>query len=253
MDVTVTRLIEALLLPPGGLLFLGLAGLLLWRLKTGRRLLAIALIPLWLMSLPVIADLLFLGLERIPPVSARQIEVERPEVIVVLGGGRDLEAPEYGGDTVSQHTLTRLRYAAKLARQTGLPVIPSGGNPGAIGIPEAKLARDILQDEFNVAVLEIENHSNTTWENARYVAQLLKRLGLSRILLVTDAAHMPRALDSFRRNGVQPLPAPTNFISVSHEEISPLARYLPKGRAVWESSYAIHEYLGWLWYRLKSP
>jgi hypothetical protein len=43
----------------------------------------------------------------------------------------------------------------------------------------------------------------------------------------------------------------TNFISVSHEEISPLARYLPKGKAVWESAYAIHEYLGWLWYRLK--
>jgi len=251
VDVSLTRLIEALLLPPGGVLFLGLIGLLLWRLKIGRRLLAISLILLWLLSLPVVADLLFLGLERIPPVTARQIEAEQPEVIVVLGGGRDLEAPEYGGDTVSQHTLTRLRYAAKLARQTGLPVLPSGGNPGAIGIPEARLARDILQDEFSVEVIEIESRSNTTWENARYVAQLLKRLNRSRILLVTDAAHMPRALYSFRRNGIQPLPAPTNFISVSHEEISPLARYLPAGRAVWESAYAIHEYLGWLWYRLK--
>lgn len=251
MDVTLTRLIEALLLPPGGLIFLGLIGLLLQRKKTGRRLLAVSLILLWLLSLPVVADLLFLGLELVPPVTTRQIEAGRPQVIVVLGGGRDLEAPEYGGDTVNQHTLTRLRYAAKLARQTGLPVIPSGGSPGAIGIPEAKLARDILQGEFNVAVKDIESRSNTTWENARYIAQRLKTLGLTRILLVTDAAHMPRALYAFGRNGLQPLPAPTNFISVTQNEISPLARYLPQGRAVWESAYAIHEYLGWLWYRLK--
>lgn len=251
MDVTTTRLIEALLLPPGGLIFMGLLGLLLWRLKTGRRLLAMSLILLWLLSLPIVADLLFLGLEHIPPVTAAQIEAEQPEVIVVLGGGRNLDAPEYAGDTVSPRTLTRLRYAARLARQTGLPVIPSGGNPGAIGIPEAKLARDILQNEFSVEVDTIESHSNTTWENARYTAQLLKQEGSERILLVTDAAHMPRALYAFRRNGLRPLPAPTNFQSITGEEISPLERYLPNGNAEMESAYAIHEYLGWLWYRTK--
>ena len=136
-------------------------------------------------------------------------------------------------------------------RQTGLPVIPSGGNPGAIGTPEAILARDILQNEFGVKVAEIERHSDTTWENARYTAQLLKRLGLSRILLVTDAAHMPRALYAFRRNGVQVLPAPTHFSSVDGEEISRLERYLPSGIAIRDSDYAIHEYLGLLWYRTK--
>lgn len=251
MDVATTRLIEALLLPPGGLLFLGLLGLLLWRLKTGRWLLAISLSLLLLLSLPVVAELLFLGLERHPAVTTAQIEAEQPEAIIVLCGGRDLDAPEYGGDTVSQQTLTRLRYAARLARQTGLPVIPSGGNPGAIGIPEAKLSRDILQEEFAVKVIGIESHSNTTWENARYTAQLLKTLGLSRILLVTDAAHMPRALYAFHRNGLQPLPAPTHFVSITGGEISPLERYLPKGNTLRETSYAFHEYLGWLWYRTK--
>jgi uncharacterized SAM-binding protein YcdF (DUF218 family) len=251
LNVTTTRLIEAILLPPGGLIFLGLIGLLLVRLKTGRRLLALSLLTLWLLSLPVVADLLLLGLERVPPVTDAQIETEQPEAIVVLGGGRNLDTPEYHGDTVSLRTLARLRYAARLARQTGLPVIPSGGNPGAIGTPEAKLARDILQTEFSVQVSEIESHSDTTWENARYTAQLLKTQGISRILLVTDAAHMPRALYAFRRNGLRPLPAPTNFMSISGEEISPLERYLPSRNAVWETSYAIHEYLGWLWYRMK--
>lgn len=251
MNVTATRLVEALLLPPGGLIFLGLAGLLLLRLKTGRRMLALSLALLWLLSLPVVADLLCKGLERIPPVTAEQIEAAKPEVIVVLGGGRNLDAPEYHGDTVTPNTLARLRYAALLAHRTGLPVIPSGGNPGAIGTPEAMLARDILQQEFSVQVKEIERHSNTTWENARYTGQLLKRLGLSRILLVTDAAHMPRALYAFDRNGLQPLPAPTNFRSVGGSEISPLERYLPSGIAIRKSSFAVHEYLGWLLYHTK--
>ncbi|MEJ2591016.1 MAG: YdcF family protein [Candidatus Thiodiazotropha sp.] len=251
MNVVTTRLIEAVLLPPGGLIFLGLVGLLLWRLKTGRRMLAISLTLLWLLSLPAVADLLLLGLERVPPVTAAQIAADKPEAIVVLGGGRDLDAPEYQGDTVTPNTLGRLRYAALLARQTGLPVIPSGGNPGAVGTPEAMLARDILQNEFGVKVMEIERHSDTTWENARYTAKLLKRLDLSRILLVTDAAHMPRALYAFRRNGVQALPAPTHFGSVGGAEISRLERYLPSGIAIRESSFAIHEYLGLLVYHMK--
>ncbi|MCU7828947.1 MAG: YdcF family protein [Candidatus Thiodiazotropha sp. (ex Myrtea sp. 'scaly one' KF741663)] len=251
MDVTTTRLIESLLLPPGGLILLALLGLLLWRLKTGRRMLGFSLVLLWLLSLPAISDLLFLGLERHPPITTEQIKTEQPQAIVVLGAGRDLDAPEYAGDTVSQRMLSRLRYAARLARQTGLPVIPSGGNPGAIGTPEAKIARDILQNEYGVVVGEIETRSNTTWENARYTAQLMKQQGIERIILVTDACHMKRALYAFARNGIHPLPAPTNFLSVVSETITPIARYLPSGNAIKETTYAIHEYLGLLWYLQK--
>jgi uncharacterized SAM-binding protein YcdF (DUF218 family) len=251
VDVTTSRLIEALVLPPGGLLLLGLVGLLMWRNRLGRHLLALSLILLLILSLPVTADLLHQVLERSPVLTAERLSLDQPQAIVVLGGGRNLDAPEYDGDTVSLRTLARLRYAAKLSRKTGLPVIPSGGKPGAIGHAEAVIARDLLQDEFGVPVLEIERRSNTTWENARYTAQLMKQHHIERIILVTDASHMSRSLYAFRRNGIQPTPAPTNFLSLVTHETSPLARYLPSATAIKGSRDALHEFVGMLWYRLK--
>ena len=250
MDVTTTRLIESLILPPGGLLFLGILGLLFWRHGLGRRLLGLSLLLLLLLSLPVTSVLLYSVLETEPVITPEQITQGQPQAIVVLGGGRDLDAPEYAGDTISPRTLGRLRYAAKLARETGLPIIPSGGNPGAIGVAEAVLARDLLTSEFGVSVMTIERRSSTTWENARYTAQLMKQLQIERIILVTDASHMQRSLYAFERNGITPLPAPTNFLSVSRRTISPGLRYLPSARALKESSDALHEMMGTLWYRL---
>jgi uncharacterized SAM-binding protein YcdF (DUF218 family) len=251
MDVTTSRIIEALVLPPGGLLLLGLTGLLLVRTRFGRSLIALSLIPLLLLSLPATSDLLYLALENAPVITPQRIAVDQPQAIVVLGGGRDLDAPEYGGDTLSPRALARLRYAAKLSRETGLPVIPSGGNPGAIGEAEAVLARNLLQDEFSVPVLEIERRSNTTWENARYTAQLMKQHNIERIILVTDAGHMRRSLYAFQRNGIEPTPAPMNFLSITTQQISPILRYLPSATAFKENCEAVHELIGLLWYQTK--
>jgi uncharacterized SAM-binding protein YcdF (DUF218 family) len=251
LDIATTRLIENLILPPGGPLFLALLGLLFSRHTFGRRLLGLSLILLLLLSLPVTSELLYVSLETEPVITPARLAADQPEAIVVLGGGRDLDAPEYAGDTLSPRTLVRLRYAAKLARETGLPVIPSGGNPGAVGIAEAVLARDLLIKEFGVSVSAVERRSNTTWENARYTAQLLQQLDIERILLVTDAGHMKRSLYAFERNGLQPTPAPMNFLSTAGPTISPGERLLPSATALKESRDALHELLGLLWYRLK--
>jgi uncharacterized SAM-binding protein YcdF (DUF218 family) len=130
-------------------------------------------------------------------------------------------------------------------------VIPSGGNPGAIGEAEAVIARKLLLDEFNVPVLEIERRSNTTWENARYTAQLMKKHNIERIILVTDASHMNRSLYAFERNGIEPIPAPMNFLSITSQQISPVLRYLPSATALKESCEAVHELIGLLWYQTK--
>lgn len=250
MDIITTQLIDSLLLPPGGLILLAFIGLLLWRLRLGRRLFVFALLLIWLFSLPVTARLLMAGLERTPALSEARIEQTDAEAIVVLGAGRYLKAPEYGEDSVSRNTLFRLRYAAWLAKRSGLPVIPSGGIPLIAGASEARINGDLLRDEFGVRVDQIEQRSRNTWENARYTAQLMKKLGIERILLVTDAAHMPRALYAFEHNGIQSIPAPTGFVNIPDQEYSWLDT-LPSANAMADSAYALHEYLGLLWYAFR--
>ena len=65
-------------------------------------------------------------------------EAQRAGAIVVLGGGRYDEAPEYGDDTISLAGLRRVRYAAVLQRRTGLPVLVSGGSVYAEPLPESE-------------------------------------------------------------------------------------------------------------------
>ncbi|MBL3526691.1 MAG: YdcF family protein [gamma proteobacterium endosymbiont of Lamellibrachia anaximandri] len=250
MDVVTTKAIEHLLLPPGGPILLGFIGLLFWRLGWGRKLFVLALLLQWILSLPVTASLLTAGLEHYPALTDKAITNSGAEAIVVLGGGRYLDAPEYGGDTANQRVLFRLRYAARLAHKTGLPVIPSGGNAVYSGTAEARISAEILRDEFGVTVEHIEPRSHTTWENARFTAQLLKKLGIKRILLVTTASHMPRSMDAFARNGIDAVAAPTGFVYKPGGKTSWL-NGLPNGRAVRQTEMAMHEYVGMIWYRFK--
>ena len=251
MDVSTTRLIESFILPPGGPLVLGFLGLILWKLGFGRRLFVLALLLLWVFCLPITAGLLMSGLERYPALQPNDIEASQAQAIVVLGGGRIRDAQEYGGrDTVNQRSFYRLRYAANLARQSGLPVIPSGGIAIRGNQAEARIAAKILEEEFGVTVDQIEHRSHTTWENALYTAQLMKKEGLTKVFLVTEAFHMPRSIYAFEHQGLEVIPAPTHFKHLPDERYA-LSDILPSAKALSYSADALHEYLGLLWYRLR--
>ena len=243
--------LKALILPPGGLILLGLIGLSLGcRRFLGGFLVVLALAGLYLLSTPFIANQLMAGVETYPALSDDQIRDSRAEAIVVLGGGRYSGAPEYGGDTVSGLLLTRLRYAAWLSRRSGLPVIPSGGNAQDEGPAEAAMSRQVLEQEFGVPVIATEERSRTTWENAHMTKELLDGLGIEGVFLVTHAMHMPRALAVMERAGVAATPAPTRFFHKDDDK-EELSDWLPGARAMQYSYYALHEYLGRLWYQVR--
>ncbi|MCG7895576.1 MAG: YdcF family protein [Candidatus Thiodiazotropha taylori] len=251
MDGIDTQLIGSLILPPSGTLLLALLGLLLWWSAFGRKLVVFALLLQLLLSLPVTAELLFSHLQKYPPLSRQQLSESQASAIVVLGAGRYREAPEYASDTASMRHLSRLRYAARIARQTGLPVIPSGGKPDGTGVAEAVIAEQVLKQDFGLSVQHLEKRSKNTWENARYVARLLDGLAIERVILVTDAAHMARALYALQRHGVDAIAAPTNF-EYHQSATRPLhERLIPSASAVMNISFGLHELLGRFWYSLK--
>ena len=144
MSWLVTKLISALLLPPLNTLLLCGAGLLLWHRRpvVARWLVGGSFVALWLLSTPYVGNGLLRALEGTPqPVNP---SVQAADAIVVLGGGTYPNAPEYGGDTVNEFTLVRLRYAARLARETGKPVLVTGGNPAGNRIPEGEQMKAVL-------------------------------------------------------------------------------------------------------------
>jgi len=136
-------------------------------------------------------------------------------------------------------TLERVRYGARVARETQLPVLVTGGSVYG-GTTEASLMRNALESEFGVPVRWAEAQSRTTHENARYASRMLKDAGIDRVVLVAHSFDMPRARAEFRDFGIAIIPAPTGLPSWDFE--GPLD-LLPSMSGLQGSYYAIYEML----------
>ncbi len=253
-DVVMVYAGKALLLPPGVNLLLMVLAVFIgrkWRLL-GITLFGVAFISLIALSLPITAQGL---MAKVQPVSAQRLSLLPDNLektaIVVIGAGRRGNAPEFdGADTVNAASLERLRYAARLQRQTKLPVLLSGGKPFGQATPEAVLMNEVFISDFRGAPNWLESDSRNTAENAKFSARILKANGIQQIFLVTHAAHMARAQIEFEQQGLTVQPAPLGFHAPTSGKTGPLA-WLPNAGALANSSEALHEMLGQLWYGVK--
>jgi uncharacterized SAM-binding protein YcdF (DUF218 family) len=253
METTLYSLTKTLVMPPGSIILLLLAGFFLVRGVLGRILLLVGISSLTLMSLPPVAVALIWDLEPYPALQSETLGDTEAEAILVLGGGRYGWAPEFGGDTVGSDTLQRLRYGARLQRDTGLPIYVTAGSSPREDPPLGRLMADVLEKEYGLAVAGVEDRSRTTWENAEFSAEMLRRDGIGRILLVTHAWHLPRAVQAFERAEVDAVPAPTAFLHREGEERErTLQDWLPSMNAFSTSYYALHEWIGRAWYQLRA-
>ena len=244
-----TNLIALALLPPLSLVILLVAGLVLRRRRPrlATSLIVLATAALYVLSTPWVGGLLRKTLEISTPVSPAQLQTA--DAIVVLGGGRRLHAAEYGGDTLNSISLERLRYAVLLHRASGLPLLVTGGKPGGGTLPEGRIMQRILQNEYGVRPRWVESAALTTWDNARLSAALLRKQGVRRIVLVTHAWHLRRAVPLFEAQGLSVIPAGIQFSSTRIDSIADL---LPTPAGLRDSTFALHEWLGILWYKLRS-
>jgi len=201
-------LIKALVLPPTGLLLMAALGLGIQarHARIGRFLTAAGVTLLLVISMPVVADFLTGFVDTSPPLDLAR--ARQAQAIVILGGGVRRNAPEYGGDTLAALTLERVRYGARVARLTGLPVLVSGGSVLG-GEPEAVLMRSALESEFGVPVRWVESRSRTTHENAVLSATMLHAEGIDRVILVAHGFDMRRATAEFAAEGMETIGAPT--------------------------------------------
>ncbi|MBD1588982.1 YdcF family protein [Pseudomonas typographi] len=245
--------IKQLLMPPGGLLLLLLLAWC-WRRRWPRLALgclAVGLLGLWGLSLPVVVQHAAQALETEPALLPQAWPglKDRAQAIVVLGAGRERGDPAFGGeDQATGVALQRMRYAARLARASGLPLLTSGGLHYGSPPSEAWIMARSLQEDFNLAVRWQEGESRTTWENAVYSARLLKAEGITRVVVVTQAWHMPRARWCFEQAGLEVVSAPMGFLGVDNAR--PLGGWLPEGKALWQNGQLLNEMIGAVGYRV---
>ncbi|MGY2290147.1 YdcF family protein [Pseudomonas sp. SDO528_S397] len=244
--------IKQLLLPPGILLLL--LAIAWWFRRSRPRLagvcFALGLGGMWLMSLPVVVQWGAKALETELPLALDSWATlaQRADAIVVLGSGRERGDPAWGTDQPTGIGLERQRYAARLAKASGLPVLTSGGLHYGTPPSEAQLMAVSLQDDFGVTVRWKEERSRTTWENAQMSAEILLPQGIKRVVVVTQAWHMPRSVWSFEKAGFTVVPGPVGFLG--EDNARPLGGWLPEFKSVWQSGQLLNEAIGQVGYRL---
>jgi uncharacterized SAM-binding protein YcdF (DUF218 family) len=229
-------LTKSLLLPPIGLLVLAAAGILLLRSrpKLGKALLIVSIGSLWLISMPIVSDVLTSWVERYPALDLA--DAAKAQAIVILGGGGQRAfAPEYSGPAAEPYLLERLAYGAYIAKKTGLPVLVTGFHL------EAHAMHDTLLRNFDLDAKWIDDNAYDTFQNAQNSARLLAADGITQIILVTRGTHMGRSVQEFAATGLKVIPAPAGVLT---RRSSGVFLWLPDPDALLRSHMAIYEMLG---------
>ena len=209
---------------------------------------------LYVCSMPVVERQLRTHLEsQFPPVPIES--VEPANLAVVLGGAVGMPSPPRIAVELKESS-DRVLHAFRLYRAgKAQKIFLSAGNafedPSLR--PEAEYIASLLLewgvDEEDIA---FGRFSRTTRENAEETGKYLRqnRMADDRVLLVTSAIHMPRALATFRGAGINAVPAATDFSA--GPGLGPwILDYLPSFTALHGISWTWHEILGTWAYRLR--
>jgi uncharacterized SAM-binding protein YcdF (DUF218 family) len=222
--------------------------------------LIVSLALVWIAGNRWVADGLIRSLEwrYLPPTT-----LPHAEAIVILGGGTD--SADYPRSTVEINGAgDRVLYAARLYKAGVAPhLLLSGGYITLIedrsSTPAQEMADILHLMDIPDTALWLQNRSQNTYEDALYSSQMLKEKGITRAILVTSAIHMPRALALFRADGIDAIPAPTDY-SVTQTDFRPLTwdslpsflvNLIPDASSLRGTSNALKEYFGMAVYGLE--
>lgn len=260
MFLFLSKLLPLFLYPLGlACLLMVVALVMSWkRSRLGMLPIALALIVLLLGSNSWVANSLVQSLEwqHLPAK-----ELPKADAIVILGGATKPAFPPRPTVDLSEQG-DRVFYGAQLYREGKAPVVIAsggriswrGGGPSesadmaqileTLGVP----ASAILQDPTSL----------NTYQNAVNVRHIIKQRGMRTILLVTSAMHMPRSLQIFRRQGIEAIPAPTDFLVTQQDIAEPnsslqatLLSLAPDTERLDKTTRALKEYIGMVIYRLR--
>lgn len=244
--VYLLRFFYAWLLPPGLFILTFLFSYYLFIKTKKNAWLSLTFILIFILSIRVGKDALVKPLEdyyKQPTIS----ELQDAQAIVILGGGIADGVPDFDGEgQIAESASNRYLMGLRLHKALHLPIILSGGNGYSYTTSEAAIAHRTLKAcGVDEKFLLREDRSRNTQENAKYTNQICQQYGFRKIILVTTASHLPRAVMLFQREGLDIIPYPSNYRSNKETKITAFA-LTPSYTYLHISSSAIKEYLGLL-------
>lgn len=177
--------------------------------------------------------------------------VPKADAIVVLGGHTANSRQNWFDEYDPNKTTTRIQRATDLYEAYRAPIILVSGAALDGGTSEAQTMAHYLKSRgIPEPAIVIEEQSYTTKENAIYSAKKLKKSQAQRVLLVTSALHMSRAMASFQKEGVDVIAAPV-APQITKPNDSWFAIWKPNFQALNASRSIIKEYVGLLVYWIR--
>jgi uncharacterized SAM-binding protein YcdF (DUF218 family) len=243
------KIVSRFLFPlPLSLEFLIVGLFLLWftrRQRAGKALVTCGALLLVGLSNTFTSNALLRPLEHhYPPLAVLHAGPGAPAAgfIVVLGGWADDDPNVPITSHISADLMVRLIEGVRLHRELpGSKLILSGGNDSAEGMARMAEALGVSAEE----IVRLSEPRDTE-EESQQVAPIV---GPQRLILVTSASHMPRAMGLFRKRGLQPIAAPTDYLAPRHRAESD--DFFPDGYQLFKSQVAFYEYLGLAWETLR--
>lgn len=216
-----------------------------WKRWAKRTAWGLSIIYIMLLTLPV-GDWIIFPLEAAAPPALRL--PGKIDGIVILGAAIDENITAYHGLVAINGQAERIAYAVPLIRKyPRATVVYAGGSPDGHEQTEADLAKILFQMwKVNTSNMIFERQSRNTYENILYAKDLAKPQLGQNWLLVTSAAHMPRAMKVAQKQNWEMIPYPVDYVSGGWTGLSGgNLRYNLE-----RIDKAVQEYIGLMAYRL---
>ncbi|WP_417328625.1 ElyC/SanA/YdcF family protein [Halarcobacter sp.] len=245
MLFTLKKLISAFLMPLSiglTLFIIGLFYLLIQKQNRANFFIIIAFLWTALIAYSPFSNAMIQPLENKYP---SYLKVDKSiNYVLVLGSGHINNENLSDVSQLSKTALMRLSEGIRIYKELDDAKLILSGYKDDQKLSNAQMMKNVaLKFGVNEENIILHEKAKDTKEESSYTKETLEK---EPFILVTSAAHMPRAMKIFEANWLNPIAAPTDYLSKN--EGSYLS--VPKASNLKKTESAMHEYLGIIWHTI---